>query len=69
MMLVPVMAFALGGCPEPDVHPEAPGMANPGKAVSAPLPSYVEILPEDAPPPPEAPALNAASPPPRSASP
>jgi hypothetical protein len=64
MALVPVMALALGGCPAPDVTPLAPGMANPGKAVTAPLPSYVEIVPEDAPPPPEAPAMEPAPPPP-----
>ncbi len=57
--LLPAMATMLGGCPAPDVTPEAPGMAKPGKAVSAPLPSYVEIVPEDAPPPPEAPAMDA----------
>jgi hypothetical protein len=56
--LLPAMGLVLGGCPAPDVTPDAPGMANPGKAVSAPLPSYVEIVPDDAPTP-EAPAMNA----------
>lgn len=62
-VLLPVMAVALGGCPEPDTRPLAPGMVNPGKAVSAPLPSYVESVPDDAPPP-DTPAMNAPPAPP-----
>jgi hypothetical protein len=63
-VLLPVLAIALGGCPEPDTTPLAPSMANPGKAVSAPMPSYLEVAPDAAP----SPDLRSLSPPPRPSS-